>query len=288
MMSGPAFPAELMKILKYVLLVLAAVLLGLIIAAAVGLHYLRGVPRFYRIYKWNDDDRNALANQVDRKISNVRETMAHAWSLEKQPASAATPAHVGAVTLTLTEDEVNAGIAHGSEMLRVLQVQYPEYLKDPGIFFQDGCIILAGQASGYVVSFQFRPAIDPDGRLRLDLVKATGGRLTLPRALLDSQLGKLREAIDSKMPQWKTEAEADKDGVVNRSTMAAVMGNLLLCAVSNKPAAPVLFVPLDEPGKKLLPIRVEAAKVENESLTLKLAPMDRKAREAVVGEVKGK
>jgi phosphoketolase len=122
----------------------------------------------------------------------------------------------------------------------------------------------------------------------LDLVKATGGRLSLPKMFLDSQLGKLRGAIEAKMPEWRQDASMEQTGAVNRSTAAAAMGNLLLCAMANKPAPAVLFMPDDEGAKKLLPVRVEDVKVENESLTLKLAPMDQKSREKMFKEVAGK
>ena len=63
-------------------------------------------------------------------------------------------------------------------MLYGLRDKYSDYLDDPKVVLRDGRLILAGRLRelGTVASFQFKPTIDDSGKLRLDLVRVTGGR----------------------------------------------------------------------------------------------------------------
>lgn len=279
----------MVKFLKWTLLIFAIVLLGAIVSAIIGLHYLRGVPKFYKTYKWTGQQQSVVAQKVFDKLTQTREMAirAHAAELQRRNGHPEVRIPTDPVTVTFTEEEINAAIHHSSEIFKAFTEKYREYLKDPGVFFDNGCIILAGEAGGYIVGFYFRPQIDDRGDLRLDLVKATGGNLSLPKSLLDTQLEKLRTAILAKMPEWRKEAKIDDVGTVNRATVAAAMSNLLLCALSDQPAPAVLFMPKDEPAKKLIPVRISKVKIDDESLTLTMAPMDKQQRETMFRQIQG-
>jgi len=277
-----------MRVLKYLLLAFAILLLGLIIAAAVGIHYLRGVPHFYKTYRWaNATERSIVSQRALDKLLQTQSMAARAYSHEALAAHGKPTSRPveDPVTVSFTEEEVNAFIAHNSEVFQAFTEKYQEYLKDPGVFFHDRYIILAGEASGYVISFYLEPSIDPNGQLHLELVKTTGGRLSIPKSFIDAQLGKLKSVVEAKMPKWQSEAKMDAAGAANSSMVAAAMGKLLLCALSDKPAPAVLFIQVDSRGKKMMPVKIESLKVQDESLTLKLAPMDKAQRSKMFAEI---
>jgi predicted N-acetyltransferase YhbS len=79
-----------MRIFKRLLIVLVLLLLGAAILSGVAWHYLRGVPAYYRTFKWNKEERTALNQSAVAKFTRTRNQAAAAWSAEVQSASAGT------------------------------------------------------------------------------------------------------------------------------------------------------------------------------------------------------
>jgi hypothetical protein len=145
-------------------------------------------------------------------------------------------------------------------------------------------IILAGQVkdSGYVVSFHFEPKIDEAGKLSLRLAGSYGGALPVPQSMLNAQFEKIRGVIRQRMPSWQQTAAMDARGA-NNSAVAASMSKLLLSAMDNKPAEPVLFMP-DENGRAL-PLRLVEIKV-GEELKLTVQPMTPQQRAELLESIR--
>jgi hypothetical protein len=157
-------------------------------------------------------------------------------------------------------------------------------VQDAGIFLNNGMIVLAGQLkdSGYVVSFHFEPKMTEAGKLHLRLAGSYGGALPVPQSMLNAQFEKLRTTLREKMRYWQQSAAMDARGA-NASAVAASLGKLLLSAMDDKPAEPVLFMP-DE-NDRALPLRLVDIKV-GEELMLTVQPMTPQQRAELLESIR--
>src|SRR3954466_2036932 len=217
-----------MKLFKRLLLVLAILLIGAVVAASV---MLKRRPSFYHSYKWQGDERSVVNQRAVDKITQTRNFAAEAAARERQATAKGTtrPTDAKPMTVTFSEEELNAFLLHN------FKDRLDDYVEDPGIFLGDGRIILAGQIkeSGYVVSFHFEPKIDDAGKLQLKLVGSYGGALPVPQSMLNTQLDKVRQSLKGHIPSWQETAIVDARGA-NGTAVAASMGKLILNALDDK------------------------------------------------------
>jgi hypothetical protein len=275
-----------MRIFKRLLFVVLLLVIGALVLSGVAWHYLRGVPSYYRTFKWNQQERTALNQSAVAKFTRTRNQAAAAWSAEVQSsqAGATRPATTTRpnepLDISLTEEEINAFLDHN------FQETFAQWVKNPGIYLQDGQIILAGEVKelGYVASFHFEPKIDKEGRLDLRLVKAVGGRLPLPRWMLESKMQKVRDGLKEKMPAWQRDATMDRYGASDKNLVKAAMGKMLLNVMNDKPSEPLLFLPGE--NKRALPVRIKTIKIEKQTIEMSLRPLTPEERKAAMEKVK--
>jgi len=269
-----------MKMLKRLLLVLAVLLIGAVVAASVGYYMLKRRPSFYHSYKWTGDERSVVNQRAVDKLTQTRNFAADAAARERQARVKGTtlPGDARPMTVTFSEEELNAFLLHN------FKDRLDDYVEDPGIFLGNGTIILAGQIkdSGYVVSFHFEPKIDEAGKLHLRLVKSYGGALPVPQSMVSSQFERVRAALKRHIPSWQESATLDARGA-NNSAVAASMGKLILNALDDKPADPILFMP-DDSGKSL-PLRLVDIQVGKE-LTLTVQPLTPEQRAELIKSIR--
>src|SRR3954464_278308 len=164
-----------MKWFKRLLLVLAVLLIGAVLTASVGYYMLKRRPSFYHSYKWQGDERSVVNQRAVDKITATRNLAAEASARERQATARGTtmPSDAKPMTVTFSEEELNAFLLHN------FKDRLDDYVDDPGIFLNEGELVLAGQIkeSGYVVSFHFAPKIDEQGKFNLKLVGSYGGAL---------------------------------------------------------------------------------------------------------------
>jgi hypothetical protein len=184
--------------------------------------------------------------------------------------------------LEFDEQEVNAFLQEYGKST------FEQYVKEPGIFLREGQIILAGEVRelGSVLSFHFEPEIDEKGNLKLSLVSSNIGRVSLPRAVLDSRLEKVRAALKQRLPGWQARAHMDATGQANQDAVKAAMSKLLLNTLDDEPAEPVLFTPADEYKEKALPLRLKEVDVSDKKLVLTLLPMNPAERQAAFEKIR--
>jgi len=269
-----------MKLLKRLLLVVAVLLVGAILTTAVGYYMLKRRPSFYHSYKWQGDQRSVVNQRAVDKLTLTRNFAAEAAARERQAKVKGTtlPAESRPMTVTFSEEELNAFLLHN------FKDRLDDYVEDPGIFLGDGKIILAGQikGSGYVVSFHFAPTIDEQGKLLMKLVGSYGGALPVPQSMLDSQFEKVRQALKGHIPAWQESATVDARGA-NGTAVAVAMGKLILNALDDKPADPILFMP-DDNGKAL-PLRLVDISVGKE-LMLTVQPLTPEQRAELIRSIR--
>jgi uncharacterized protein YpmS len=282
-----------MKWLKRLFLLVAILLLGVIVLAAVGYHYLRQTPDFYRSYAWSAEQRSIINQQAVNKLLQARNIVADAHFAELRSANARKHGTtlpqlptVQPMTVSFTEEELNAFLSQNSETVAGFKEKLDQYLIRPGIFLKDRQIILAGEVKDLhsIVSCHFLPILDCDGMLHLALVKTSGGRLPLPRVVLSNQLDRIASVLQSRLPAWQRTAKMDPSGGSNASTVAAAMSKLFLGALADQPTDAVLFMPVDEKGTSV-PLRLTQVKIEGNCLTLTVEPMSSQQRSALFARI---
>src|SRR4051812_39861936 len=269
-----------MKLLKRLLLVVVVLLVGGVVAASVGYYMFKRRPSFYHSYKWSGEERSVVNQRAVDKLTQTRNFAAEAAARERQAAVKGTtrPDEARPMSVTFSEEELNAFLLHN------FKDRLDDYVDDPGIFLGDGTIILAGQIkdSGYVISFHFEPKIDEQGRLQLRLVRSYGGALPVPQSMVSAQFDRVRDALKKRIPAWQESATLDTRGA-NNSAVAASLGKLILNALDDKPADPILFMP-DDSGRAL-PLRLVDISVGKE-LTLTVQPLTPEQRADLIKNIR--
>src|SRR3954447_16921845 len=130
-----------MKWFKRLLLVLAVLLIGAVLTASVGYYMLKRRPSFYHSYKWKGDERSVINQRTVDKLTLTRNFAADAAAAERRATIKGTPlpADSKPMTVTFSEEELNAFLLHN------FKDRLDDYVDDPGIFLNDGELVLAGQ-----------------------------------------------------------------------------------------------------------------------------------------------
>ncbi len=294
------FPAagwsDMKRWLKWLLLGVAALLVGLMILAAFGYRSLHQSPEFYRTFAW-DSGTPILSQRVLDQVFQAR-SMAQASHYREvreargtaRPTTAMAPPAAEFVTLNVTEEELNAFLLHNSAAFQDFRSLAERYVSGMGFFLRDHRLIAAARISDLncVVSFHFEPSIDDRGRLRLKLTKVLGGRLPLPQFLLAGQLDLLRQKLGSHMPQWQTAARIGPTGASNMSAMKVSVTRLVLDSLENQPTDAVLFMPVDEKlGDRgnSVPLRITSIDIGDQCLSMTLRPMTRAERQELLARL---
>lgn len=271
------------NLLKGMLLIIALLLVGAIITTAVGWHYLRGMPSYYKAYKWTEEQRRALNRQTDNKLALAEDQALKAASREIKARNAGqtlATAHEP-IKVVFSEEELNAVIRRPD-----VEDVFSKYVEDPGIYLNDGQIILAGKVKdyGYLISFYFEPKIDDQGKLKLSLIKTLGGRLSVPRSALSGKFDDLRALLEKHLPDWQRQAKMDsRTGGCNSGTIKSTMGKLALSIMADRPAEPLVFLPSMNGA---LPLRLTDVQVKDQELSLTLLPLTPEQRRQALDEVK--
>jgi len=155
------------------------------------------------------------------------------------------------------------------------------------VILQNDRLILAGRMKelGAVASFQFRPQLDAAGKLRLDLVRVTGGKLPLPEGAWAKWRDQIVDATRKNVPAWRAQARIDSTGAANFPAMAATLSGLLFAVAEKHPAEPVLFLPLAG-ERDSVPVKVAKVAVETGKLTLTVEPMSVSERAALLQRIR--
>jgi len=257
------------------LLALAAGLSG------VGVAMFKGTPDWYRAgAATSDAERAQLARDAEHKLIEAQNWAATVRADEQRaarhrPQSTTAPAPRAEEThqVEFSQQEINALFDKWSGLYGWRE-KYGEFLEDPEIVLREGKLILVGRLRelGAVTSFQFRPQIDPQGRLRLDLVRVSAGRLPLPESVWGTWRDGTVNALRRHLPAWRARARIDPSGAANFPAMAATFSRLLFDVAGQRSAEPILFFPLAD-GAASVPVEVVEIEVADGVLQLKVEPL---------------
>ena len=260
---------------------LGVLVAGAVVLLIVGLMLFHAAPDWYHPVAMDAASRERLASSAENKLIDAQNWAAELRADEVRQARAAAsgaatiPATraAGAKVVELREDEINALLDKWSQ-LNGWDRQYGRYVESPVVILRDGLLIVAGKIKdlGAVASFQFRPQIDEDGKLRLEMVKATAGRLPLPQAFWTPYCERVADSVRENLPQWRASARIEPSGAANQSAMAVTMGRLFLNVANDLPAQPVVFLPLVEHGESV-PVRLREVSIGDGTIELSVEPL---------------
>jgi hypothetical protein len=272
---------------------LTVVILGTIMVAV--LHRLSvRMPAGYSPRLLTDQQRAEAANRVDTvKIPQLLNLASDAQrsasaTLKARAGQSVDPAAtqpVQPLTVSFTQDEINASVWKWSERYRET---YERYVTEPFISLEDGAIVLMGNLPDYgrVASAYFEPKLDDQGMLHCDLTSLKLGSLPLPGGLLNKQRAKIENALMTRLPAWQSRARIDATGATNEDARAAAMGKLVLQLLNNKPSPAVIFLPRDFHGSKTVPVRLTSVTIEKGALTITVQPMNEEERATLIEKIR--
>jgi hypothetical protein len=199
---------------------------------------------------------------------------------------AATRPFAAGNTLSFTADELNAFFQKWSPPAK-WDPQVRRYISDPVLILHDERLILAGTVTnlGAVVSLHFEPMLDEKGMLHLQLRRVLAGKLPLPSSLWEGQRQRLADSVKGKLPNFQRLARMDStSGATNGAGVAAAMTKLLLSVLSDQPADPVVFLPLDD--KRGLPAKLTAVRIADGALNLTVEAITPREREEFLARIR--
>ncbi|MDP9172290.1 MAG: hypothetical protein M3O30_00290 [Planctomycetota bacterium] len=282
-----------MKWLKRILLCVAVLLTVVIVAASIGVYMYRGRPGWYRPRTMTASQRKQTVNSADQKFADIFSWAAQVQAQQLRISHAKRPireAPIGPKTVTITEDELNtfADNWQGPDKSN-LQSWFKGYFTDVRLVLDDGAMILAGQSRdlGTLVSVEFDPSVDVQGRLHFDLEGIRAGMLPVPRGVLGDRLDRLHSWLVSRLSKNQQWSEVDPTMVADTCAVGAVTTQLLLDAMDGNTSEPLMFVPFNlSDRRQSLTVRISAIKASQGSITLTLLPIPVTERTAVLTTIK--
>jgi hypothetical protein len=269
-----------MKWLKRLLYLVAFVLLAMMTFALVGIYLYRGTPSWYRSRIATTQQIRDAANSADQKLLDLFSWAASAQARQLRRihgTSSPGDAPIGPKTVTFTEEEVNSFIAAWSTSDKSqLEQRISRYFTYGRVVFDTDAVILAGHSPvfGALASAQFDPAIDAQGNLNVTLDSILAGRLPIPQAALAGQLRSLQFLLHQQLSIQRPAVAIDSALTANASALAASWLHLLLSALNDQPADPVLIIPFNITNLRHgLPVKLTAIRILPGQITLTLTPL---------------
>ena len=243
----------------------------------------------------------AAAQSMTSKIQGIQGWAAASRAKETRgpngiPASVADPEGdpEPAKTFTLTEAEFNAFFSRWDNDQKWSD-KYKGHISDPVLVLRDNRIILAATVKDMnaVLSAHFEPGLIPDRqgtdpankKLQLRVAQVASGRLSLPEFTWSGYRDKLVNVMARKVEESRPKADIHPDGSANEAAVIVAMNTLLLHALNNEPADPVLFLPHDK-QKTGYPVKLTDVKVSNDSISLTVVPLNAQERKDLLASLR--
>ncbi|HWE04347.1 MAG TPA: hypothetical protein VG326_18225 [Tepidisphaeraceae bacterium] len=287
------------RLFRRALFALFLVIAGLAVAGWFVRGRLRARPSWYVRPTLDVETRAAAANSMDQKLIGTwnAAVRAHADEIRARRAvpatlpATATAAPADPIVLQATEDEINASF-NKWKATAGWNGGMGKYLSDPILILEDHTIILAAtvvlKQMEPVVSLHFTPRLEND-KLLMGLSRVTVGTLPVPKSYFGGEVKAMTSAMEEKLPEWREGAHISPRGWADTAAMQAAMAELLINALSDLPADPVLFLPEPRGGRDLryLPVQIIGIEIADKTLTLTVVPMDADRRETLLQHIRG-
>jgi hypothetical protein len=286
-----------MKFIKRLIMVVVVLVLVGIAVSAGAWFMLRGTPEWYQPDTTTDAQRQAAferARNMYTRMTNwagAARARSHQASSGDRPNATTTQADDVMAhepdqpfQIQFTDAELNAFFNTWVDN-RGRRAMFDKYVDHPRLVLRDQQLIVAGNVKelGTVVSMQFEPRIDSEGRLQMNLVRVLGGILPLPDAMWADQRDKIEHLLASKLPALQRDSRFAPDGTANASAASASMNKLLWSILHREPADPVVFVPCEQFNlAPSIPTKITAVSIQNDTLTMTVQQMTGAERESLM------
>jgi hypothetical protein len=285
-----------MRFLKRLFRILVVVLILGAIGLGVMFYLSHRTPDGYAPLRLTQAERDAARKRVElQKLpqllnlasqSQANASAAHRAGERGAPVPAAATQPLAPVTVTFTQDEINASVWKHTEGYKGT---YEKYVTGPYFVLEEGSVILMGTVAefGRVASAYFEPAVDQKGMLRFDLASIKVGSLPLPEAVLAKKRAAIETSLRAQLPKWQQSAAIDATGVVNDNARAAALAKFVLHIFNHEPSPAVIFLSKDiTDWKNTFPLRLTKVTVEKGALTITVQPMTADERAALLKEIR--
>jgi hypothetical protein len=288
-----------MKLLKGIVFTLVVLFLGSIIVLTGGWFMLRGTPDWYKPDPSTPEQRESVARKAEDKFISMINWAATARARRIRSAASDAPTTSQAAIamaheplqpfqIQFTDQELNAFFDKWADF-NGRREYFEQYVESPRLVIRNNQLIAAGTVKemNMVVSMEFEPRIDEQGRIQMNLVRVLGGILPMPDALWANPRDKIERFLQSKLPEYQRAASISNDGTANSSAASAGMNKLLLAVLHGETADPVLFVPYDYKNlSRTLPVKITAVSIQNNTLTVTAEQMTAQERTALVNKLR--
>ena len=277
-------------------LFMAGLLLGVVaVGSALLIHHLaRSRPNWYPVQLLDEASRSAAARSVEDKLIGVQNWALDTNANERNQQGGIRPGVPGYIPapdpvkhISFSEAELNAFFVQWDDAMH-WKDRYSEFIEDPVLALEDNRIILAANVKELdaLVSVHFQPSLDADGKLRLTLVKVMGGSLPLPRAFWNGYRKTLVAAMEAKVEQSRKRARIAEDGSMNHDAMVAEMNKLLLHALNDEPADPILFLRHDNLHSNALPVKLTSVSIIDKTIDMTVIPLSSDERKELLKHIR--
>ena len=294
-----------MKWLKRLLLAVACLLVLLIGGAAVAWKMLRGRPDWYVEQHVDPQAQQAAAARAEDEVKRTIDWAAAQQAEERArltgaggaigtaPATGsvaattapATRPNKRSLTVRFTEQELNAAFNKWGSVYH-WDEKYGDSISDARVVLHENRIIFAGRVKemNAVVSLHFEPVVQPDGRVRFELVRVLGGRLPLPQSMFDGYRRQLEEKVRGALPALQQGARIAPDGSANEKAVAAAMSKLLLRVLNDRPDDVALFLTANQGTR--VPVKLTGVDIDGKTISATVELMNAAERAALLDRIK--
>ena len=269
-----------MKWLKRLLILVALALLGVIAFFLVGIYLYHGTPRWYRPRIATTQQIKDAANSADQKLLDLFTWAASARAQQLRRINGISKPDdppIGPKTVSFDDDEINSFAASWKSPGKdALEERISHYFTGGKVVLEDDSLILVGESPmfGTLASAEFRPSIDSQGNLHVDLDSLRAGLLPIPRSAMSDRLTRLQWLLQQQLFVQQPAVQIDSAQTANASALAASWLRLLLCSLDDRAANPILIIPFDMTNlRRGFPAKLTAIKIVEGQLTLTLEPL---------------
>lgn len=288
------------KLLKWLLIVVIVLIVGLGVAGLVGWRYAHARPTWFKRPALSDVDRKIAANNADQKLlqtySAAQEAQAAATRAERAgetagasggAAKASLTINPAPITIELTEDELNAFYDKWEAQLG-LNRRLANWVDQPTVILDANELILAAtmKQEQTVMSLHFYPHLQ-DGMVSLAPLEVRLGEVTLPRSIMRGYLDKFDQSRGNKYLNAAKEAEINPRGWANSKAVEAATEAFLHHVFSDEPVEPVIFLRDLRAHDRYLPMRILSLEIADKTLRATVRLMTPDEREALQQRLRG-
>jgi hypothetical protein len=270
------------RLLRKFFITLLAIVLVALIAGLVLLWLVQAPPSYYQPLALTPQQLEDAAKRAEDKFVEIRNVAG----------GAAAATSDSTFQVTFTQEELNAFLQKWTELSQVRKALGGR-LTRPAVVLRADRLILAGKVNAgqldSIVGVEFRPSIDGQGRLRMDIEQVSAGKLPVPLAMLSGSFSEGIKALRANLPRWRREArlQTNSSGAAtfDDDAMNVVYAELLLAVLDGRAVEATFPIPLD--GRRGVPAEITSLKLEDGAITAQVRLLTPAERADFLQRIKG-